>query len=1156
MHRSFSSGPRAILVLFVLVAVPPARTVEAAAEGDWPAWRYDAGRTAASPLELPAELHLQWERHLPAPRPAYPNDPRLCFDRSYEPIVAGKRLVVPSMVTDSVTAFDTDTGEPAWTFFADGPVRFAPLAHDGRVYFVSDDGCLYCLSADQGRLLWKFCGLPADRAAYKLLGNERLISRWPVRGGPVLADGIIYFTAGIWPNEGVFVYAVDAATGRAVWTNNQAGFIPDGALDHGTRRDGGLSPQGYLAVVGQKLIVPNGRALPAFFDRKSGRMEPYTSGWGGRVGLAKGCWYVCGTAGYLFQSGDVYAMDPPPTTGPTPKPDELVRLSDFAAQMNISLDTASRWVKDFGLAAEDRGGQRFLRLQRPDPITYLSWWTSSKSQPVRPGEQHALDTRPRLQVDAANMKELGVFREPVLTGNSIYYSLPKPIAEKQFKDEDRQPPKTANYAKIVACDLTHPANWTRVYQGGWGTPHRLVQWPAARFDETWSLPSNLKVHIKAGPRLYAGSPGVVAAVDIPAPGRQPRVAWQARIEGTPTRMLAADGKLLVVTAEGPLFCFGGTQVKPKIYAASHAGPAARPDRWTALAQKIFAQTGVREGYCLALGLGTGRLVEEIARQSKLHVIVIEPDAGRVDAARRAFDALGLYGSRVHVLAGDLATLRLPPFMASLAVSEDLGPSGLDGKAWNLQRLFASLRPYGGVACLPIAAGRCEAISRQVEKARLPGAQVDRVEGLTLLTRAGALTDSADWTHEGGDAAHTFASKDRRARPPFGVLWFGGGLDRVIPCLKGPIPRVAGGRMFLYVGSDLHAADIYTGRHLWTQSVGRLGEFVATDGDLYVISAGDCLRLDPATGKPVAMIAAAKQVAGQKRLSWQHLCIAGEDLVGTAGKYLVCVDRRHGELRWQFKSRQDGFGLALGAGKVFCVDHWLPVHRRRGEPPTEEAAIRALDLATGKVLWQATAGTPADNTPPQTDGMSNSLDPQLAYCDANDVLVFSRNRSTAAAYQGATGKLLWSRDLPCKDPPRAFTRAEPPIVLADLLITHPGEAIDLLTGTARPRMWKGINQELRGCGRALGSPCIITVRDGHLSYYDLATGRHAYVRGIRSGCTNSLLAAGGILNAANYGRHCTCNWPISTSLALATMPEAAAWDPAGATLANVNSGEQP
>jgi hypothetical protein len=158
---------------------------------DWPAWRYDAGRTAASPAELPAELRLQWTRELPESCPAFPNDPRLCFDGCYEPIAAGKQIIVPSMVTDSVTALDSDTGEERWTFFADGPVRLAPVAWEGKIYFVSDDGCLYCLRADDGHLLWKFCGLPADRLPYKLLGNERLISRWPARGGPVLADLLV-----------------------------------------------------------------------------------------------------------------------------------------------------------------------------------------------------------------------------------------------------------------------------------------------------------------------------------------------------------------------------------------------------------------------------------------------------------------------------------------------------------------------------------------------------------------------------------------------------------------------------------------------------------------------------------------------------------------------------------------------------------------------------------------------------------------------------------------------------------------------------------------------------------------------------------------------------------------------------------------------------
>ena len=70
-----------------------------------------------------------------------------------------------------------------------------------------------------------------------------------------------------------------------------------------------------------------------------------------------------------------------------------------------------------------------------------------------------------------------------------------------------------------------------------------------------------------------------------------------------------------------------------------------------------------------------------------------------------------------------------------------------------------------------------------------------------------------------------------------------------------------------------------------------------------------------------------------------------------------------------------------------------------------------------------------------------------------------------------------------------------------------------------------------------------MRDGHATYFDLATGAHTYLRGIRSGCTNSLIPADGVLSAPNYSRHCNCNYPLSFSLAFATMPEATGWDPA-------------
>ena len=93
--------------------------------GDWPQFRYDAGRTA-SPYELPAKLQLRWTRALPRPG-RRSQEVRLAYDALYEPVVLGHTMFVPSMVSDSVTALDTETGVERWRFFAEGPVRFAPF---------------------------------------------------------------------------------------------------------------------------------------------------------------------------------------------------------------------------------------------------------------------------------------------------------------------------------------------------------------------------------------------------------------------------------------------------------------------------------------------------------------------------------------------------------------------------------------------------------------------------------------------------------------------------------------------------------------------------------------------------------------------------------------------------------------------------------------------------------------------------------------------------------------------------------------------------------------------------------------------------------------------------------------------------------------------
>lgn len=253
-------------------------------DADWPQWRHDAGRSARSPLAVPETLHLRWQRALPPLRPAF-NNPRLQFDRGYEPVVAGKTLFVGSSRDDGVRAFDTDTGRETWRFTADGPVRFAPAAWRDRLFVGSDDGRLYCLDAATGVPVWTFQAVPSNR---KVLGNGRLISVWPVRGGPVVADDRVYFAAGVWPMEGVFVYCLDAATGRVVWLNDRTGHLY-GIQPHAAEAIGGLSPQGYLLVHGDDLVVPCGTALPATFDRRSGALKQFALP---RQGRLPGGWFA------------------------------------------------------------------------------------------------------------------------------------------------------------------------------------------------------------------------------------------------------------------------------------------------------------------------------------------------------------------------------------------------------------------------------------------------------------------------------------------------------------------------------------------------------------------------------------------------------------------------------------------------------------------------------------------------------------------------------------------------------------------------------------------------------------------------------------------------------------------------------------------------
>jgi len=243
------------------------------AAADWPMYRGDHQRSGYTADPLPAKLQPLWSyRPAHPPEPAWPREQRAPFDRAFHVAVADGAVFFGSSADGTITALDAATGSLRWQFATEGPVRFAPAIWKDRLFAVSDDGHLYCLATADGRLIRKWRGGPSDE---KVLGNQRIVSRWPARGGPVIVGDTVYYGAGVFQSEGVYLYAIDAATGKTLWVNDDSGGIYMPQPHGGANAESGVTAQGHLLADEDQLLVPTGRAVPAAFSRADGKFQYY-----------------------------------------------------------------------------------------------------------------------------------------------------------------------------------------------------------------------------------------------------------------------------------------------------------------------------------------------------------------------------------------------------------------------------------------------------------------------------------------------------------------------------------------------------------------------------------------------------------------------------------------------------------------------------------------------------------------------------------------------------------------------------------------------------------------------------------------------------------------------------------------------------------------
>lgn len=172
----------------------------------WPTFRHDGGRSGATEDSVPASgLSEKWEFQLPGDRP------------SALTIEDGK-VFVSDIDRHTIYALSVASGTKIWAYTAGARVDSPPTFYKGLLLFGGRDGIVYCLKADTGEISWRFRGLP-DRL---ICAFNRLESPWPVNGGVVVENGVVYLSAGrsSFLDGGIFHYGLDARTGKVKYSRH------------------------------------------------------------------------------------------------------------------------------------------------------------------------------------------------------------------------------------------------------------------------------------------------------------------------------------------------------------------------------------------------------------------------------------------------------------------------------------------------------------------------------------------------------------------------------------------------------------------------------------------------------------------------------------------------------------------------------------------------------------------------------------------------------------------------------------------------------------------------------------------------------------------------------------------------------------------------
>ncbi|MCA9177392.1 MAG: PQQ-binding-like beta-propeller repeat protein, partial [Planctomycetales bacterium] len=627
----------------------------------------------------------------------------------------------------------------------------------------------------------------------------------------------------------------------------------------------------------------------------------------------------------------------------------------------------------------------------------------------------------------------------------------------------------------------------------------------------------------AGEDIISGGEGKVTVIDRVS--RKPR--WSTDVRGIAYGLAVLQGRLLVSTSEGRIYCFGDDRPSQLATATPIQSPYDVTGPMANIAQRILAHrdladADLTDAYCVDLGCGDGALSYHLARLSKLRIYAVESDPELAKAAREKLTQAGVYG-QVIVHTRPLDATGYPKYFADLIVS---GRQATEPKfelpVTQVQRMQ---RPCGGVVC--------------------------RVANESIVTDVrGPLPGAGDWTHQYSSASNTLNSGDDRIRGRLSMLWYRD-VSFDIPQRHGraPAPLYSNGRLF-HAGLDgVVAVDAYNGRELWRREIKGLldaydgdelmgtagtGSNFCVEGDsLYVRDEGHCLQLDVTDGR-VRNTFSAPTMADGKPGTWGYVAAVDGLLFGsladrehvvtyryvnrggnmnqllTESLSLFATDGDSGDLKWRYDAKDSirHNAIAIANGRVFLIDRPQALFDREKKPaekPHPTGSLVCIDTTTGKELWrndQDIYGTLLSYSPDH-ETLLMSYQPTRFRLD-------SEFGGRMAAFDARTGKRRW--DIKAEYQSR-------PMINGDLVYAQ-GGTWELLTGKPRPFDFT----RSYGCGVLAGSKHMMLFRSATLGYFNVG-GKETTENfgGVRPGCWINAIPAGGIVMVPDASSGCQCSY---------------------------------